>query len=184
MTEEQQAAQADRSQESQESQESQHARPARRSSDRWRHPVESILDLPRPSRTTVHRRLVQALLVGYLLACVISGSLVVTAAVSDWRINHDHGTSTAEVLSAGSKTLVRFPDDEGRYHSPATGLKYPGGLSVGDRVKVEYQRSDPDNVKVEGRNWTLAFLPAISTWAVCSVIAAVLAGVVRRWFRR
>lgn len=152
--------------------------------NRWRHPVASMLDLPRPSRTTVHRRLVQGLLAVYLLACIICGSLVVTAAIGDWHISHDRGTSTAEVLSTGSKTLVRFPDDQGRYHSPGTGLKYPGGLSVGDRVKVEYQRDDPDNVKVAGRTWTLAFLPAVSSWAVCTVIAALLAGTVRWWFRR
>ena len=51
-------------------------------------------------------------------------------------------------------------------------------------MKVEYQRDDPDNVKVAGRAWTLAFLPAISSWAVCSVIAALFAGAVRWWFRR
>lgn len=158
------------------------ARRARR--DRWRHPIASMLDLPRPSRATVHRRLVQGLLATYLLACVVCGSLVVTAAISDWRIGHDRGTATAEVLSTGSRTLVRFPDDQGRYHSPGTGLKYPGGLDTGDRVKVEYQRDDPENVKVAGRTWTLAFLPAISSWVVCSVVAAVLAGAVRVWFRR
>ncbi|MDN6242110.1 DUF3592 domain-containing protein [Corynebacterium variabile] len=152
--------------------------------NRWRHPVANMLDLPRPPRATVRRRLVQVLLAVYLLACVVCGSLVVTAAISDWRISHDRGSATAEVLSTGSKTLVRFPDDQGRYHSPGTGLKYPGGLEVGDRVKVEYQRDDPDNVKVAGRAWTLAFLPAISSWAVCSVIAALLAGAVRWWFRR
>lgn len=150
----------------------------------WRHPVSSMLDLPRPPRATVHRRVVQALLAVYLLACVICGSLVVTAAISDWRISQDRGTATAEVLSTGAKTLVRFPDDEGRYHSPGAGLKYPGGLEVGDRVRVEYQRDDPDNVKVAGRSWTLSFLPAVSSWVVCSLIAAALARVVRWWFRR
>ncbi|AGP31637.1 hypothetical protein A606_09990 [Corynebacterium terpenotabidum Y-11] len=126
----------------------------------------------------------QVILAAYLLACVVSASLVVTAAIGDWQISRDRATATAEVLSTGSKTLVRFPDDDGRYHSPTSGLKYPGGLTVGDRVQVEYERGDPENVKVSGRAWTLAFLPAISTWAVSTVVAVVLAGAVRWWFRR
>jgi len=139
----------------------------------WRHPVSALLDLPRPSRSIVHRRLVQALLAVYLLACVVCGSLVVNAGLSDWRIARDTGTATAE---------IRFPDDDGRYHSPGAGLKYPGGLSTGDRVKVEYQKDDPDNVKVAGRAWTLAFLPAISSWIVCTAVAGALA-LLLRWQR-
>lgn len=158
--------------------------PESRRGDWWRHPVESVLDLPRPSRATVHRRVVQVLLAAYLLSCVVCGSLVVTAAVDDLAISRDRGTATAEVLSTGAKTLVRFPDDEGRYHSPGTGLKYPGGLTVGDRVKVEYRRSDPDDVKVAGRTWTLAFLPAVSSWVVCTAVAAAAGVGVRWWFRR
>lgn len=156
--------------------------PVRRSV--WRQPVSALLDLPRPSRGTVYRRLVQLLLAAYLLSCVVCASLVVNSGLSDWSINRDRGTATAEVLSTGSKILVRFPDDEGRYHSPGTGLQYPGGLSVGDRVKVEYEKSNPDNVRVAGRTWTLAFLPAVSSWLVCTVVAGLAAAVLRRWFRR
>lgn len=143
-----------------------------------------LLDLPYPSRKTLHRRVDQALLAAYVLACVVCGALVGNAGVNDWQIAQDRGTATAEVLATGSKTLVRFPDDEGRYHSPSTGLKYPGGLSVGQRVQVEYQRDDPDNVKVAGRGWTLSFLPALSTWLISTVVAGVLFGLVRWWFRR
>lgn len=150
----------------------------------WRHPLSSVLDLPHPARPVVRRRVTQAVLAVYLLACVVCASLVVSAGINDWRIAGDRGTATAEVLSTGKKTLVRFPDDDGRYHSPGTGLKYPGGLEQGDRVTVEYQRSDPDNVKVAGRSWTLSFLPAVSTWLVSSIVAAVLLAVVRWWFRR
>lgn len=160
------------------------AAPASRRGDWWRHPVESLLDLPRPARATVRRRAVQAVLAGYLLACVVCVSLVVTAVIDDTRISHDRGTATAEVLSTGPKTLVRFPDDDGRYHSPSTGLKYPTGLTAGDRVKVEYQRDDPDNVKVAGRAWTLSLLPAVSSWVVCTVIAVAAGAVVHRRFRR
>lgn len=151
---------------------------------RWRNPPAVLLDMPRPTGETVRRRLVQILVTVYLIACVICVSLVVTAAVDDWRISSDRGTATAEVVSTGKKTLVRFPDAEGNYHSPGTGLKYPGGLEAGDRVKVEYRRDDPDNVKVAGRGWTLSLLPAASTWLGCTVVAGALLAGVGRSFRR
>ena len=39
---------------------------------------------------------------------------------------------------------------------------------------VNYSKADPDLVKVEGRGWTLAIIPALSVGAVANVIAGLL----------
>ncbi|MGO1949700.1 MAG: DUF3592 domain-containing protein [Mycobacteriaceae bacterium] len=145
---------------------------------------------PQRGRTraeSAHRHVIQLVLGLFVLATVVCGMLVVNAALGDSAINRDRGAAVAEVVNEGgdrSTVLVRYRDDAGEYHSPVRGLKYPTGLERGDRVQVEYQRSDTDNVKVAGRSWTLSILPALSTWAVCGVVTVVLLVLIRwRWNR-
>ncbi|MEY8566197.1 DUF3592 domain-containing protein [Corynebacterium sp.] len=146
--------------------------------------VPSFIRSFRPSRTLVHRRLVQLVLALFLLATAVCGMVVVNAAVNDVKISRDRGVAVADVLSEGATTLVRFRDDTGVYHQPDRGLKYPTGLSRGDRVYVDYQRSDPENVKVQGRAWTLSLIPAVSVWVVATAVTGLLFGAVRLWWRR
>lgn len=114
------------------------------------------------------RQLVMALTIFGVLACV---GMIVTAAVDDYKISHDRATATADVLDVGTlRTTVRFHDSQGNYHQPDKGLKYPSGLIKGQKVRVEYQQSNPKNVKVAGRGWTLAFLPALSSLALVLLI--------------
>lgn len=138
----------------------------------------------RPTRAGVHRRLVQAVLALLLLATAVSGMMVANAAIGDARIAGDRGTAVADVLSDGSTTLIRYRDETGAYHQPDRGLKYPTGLSRGDQVYVDYQRSDHDNVKVQGRGWTLSVIPALSVWVISIVVAGLLFGAVQLWWRR
>ena len=51
-------------------------------------------------------------------------------------------------------------------------------------MRVEYQVSDPENVKVQGRGWTLAFLPALSSMAVGLGVCAMLMLLIRRWQKK
>lgn len=126
---------------------------------------------PMPWRDRLLRRarqFVMVLTIFGILACV---GMIVTAAIDDYKISHDRATATAEVLDVGKlRTTVRFHDSEGNYHQPDKGLKYPTGLVKGQKVRVEYQQSNPKNVKVAGRGWTLAFLPALSSLAVVLLV--------------
>ncbi|AEI10273.1 putative secreted protein [Corynebacterium resistens DSM 45100] len=128
-----------------------------------RSPVPELL----PWRQRMVRRAQQfviALTVFGALACV---GMIVTAAIDDYQISRDQATATADVLDVGKlRTTVRFHDNQGNYHQPDKGLKYPSGLVEGQKVRVEYQQSNPKNVKVAGRGWTLSFRPALSSLAV------------------
>lgn len=118
------------------------------------------------------RRLLQ--LVMALYACAVLGSVAMVAgpALNDARIMRDPGRGMATVTGVNwLRTSAEYQDEQGRYHSPRYGLLYPTGLGEGQRVWVTYSTSDPDLVKVEGRGWTLAVLPALSVWAVSTLVA-------------
>lgn len=118
------------------------------------------------------RQLVLLLWAAVLLGAV---ALVVGPFLNDRAINEDPGRALATVTGVSRvRTTVDFRDDEGIYHSPSTGLLYPTGLGEGQRVWVTYAKGDPDLVKVEGREWTLSIIPALSVALVATVVAAVL----------
>ncbi|WP_205618337.1 DUF3592 domain-containing protein [Corynebacterium sputi] len=112
----------------------------------------------------------------FILGCLfISCSALVWGAwLDDRSIQADGpGNAVANVRQVeGLRTTIDFVDKGGEYRSPANGVLYPVGLEQGQRVRVEYDRSNPDLVRVEGRRWTLALIPAVSVLAVGMLIAA------------
>lgn len=130
------------------------------------------------------RRISQLIAALALFGVLISAGMVASAAVDDYRISRDRARAVAEVVSVSpTRTTVRFRDAVGNYYQPDVGLKYSVGLNAGQNVRVEFQASDPDNVKVEGRTWLLAWRPALSTLAVV-VVLAVVASLAVEWRRR
>lgn len=120
----------------------------------------------------VRRRLLQLILALYVCAMLGAAAMVVGPALNDARIMRDPGRGLATVTGVSwLRTAVEYQDEQGRYHSPPDGLLYPTGLGEGQRVWVTYAKTDPDLVKVEGRGWTLALLPAASVAAVSTLVA-------------
>ncbi|WP_156229329.1 DUF3592 domain-containing protein [Corynebacterium comes] len=111
----------------------------------------------------------------YAVAMLGSVAMVVGPALNDRSINAEPGRALATVTGTDwLRTTVEYRDEDGIYHSPPTGLLYPTGLGEGQRVWVAYAKSDPDLVKVEGRQWTLAIIPALSVAFLATVLAALL----------
>lgn len=122
---------------------------------------------------TARRRLHQLIIVLYLCAMLGSVAMVAGPAYNDYTISRDPGRGIATVTGVGmTHTSVEYQDEEGRFHSPQRGLLYPSGLGEGQQVWVTYVKSNPDIVKVEGRGWGLAVIPALSVGVVSTVIAA------------
>ncbi|MGP6174837.1 DUF3592 domain-containing protein [Corynebacterium sp. A21] len=97
------------------------------------------------------------------------------AFLNDRSIESDPGRALAVVTGVGAlRTTVDFQDEEGIYHAPSTGLLYPTGLGEGQRVWVNYAKSDPDLVKVEHREWTLSIIPALSVGFWVLVVTGIL----------
>lgn len=119
------------------------------------------------------RRLRQLILLLYAAAIVGSAGMVIGPAMNDATIASDPGRGMATVTGVSpTRTAVDYQDEEGRYHSPPQGLLYPTGLGEGQRVWVTYAKSNPELVKVEGRGWTLAVIPALSVAGVATLLAA------------
>jgi cytochrome c-type biogenesis protein CcmE len=119
-----------------------------------------------------------------IVAAAISALAVILflgALRNDLTIRSDTGTAVAEVLSAGSlRSAVSFVTPDGVTHNPELGVLYPTGLTAGQRIAVEYARSDPDLVRVTGRDARVALIPTGSVIVVTWLIATP----VLIWLRR
>ncbi|QUQ70531.1 hypothetical protein JJ691_83100 [Kutzneria sp. CA-103260] len=117
------------------------------------------------------------------LIAVVTAAVLITAMsllliAGAWRddraIESNLGHTDADVLYAGfDRTVVRFTTPDGGSHSPPLGVLYPQDLQAGQRVQVEYDTTDPDDlVRVAGRDYRLTFLPfgmlVGITWAVAA----------------
>ncbi|CAM2837172.1 DUF3592 domain-containing protein [Prescottella defluvii] len=112
---------------------------------------------------------------------VLAVLLVLAAWRNDRTIESDMGTATAEVLSAGSlRSAVSFVTPDGVTHNPRLGVLYPTKLTAGQRIDVEYARSDPDLVRVAGRDARVAIVPAGSVIVVTWIVALPALLVLRR----
>lgn len=127
----------------------------------------------RPER--IKRRIHQLLIL--IFACAILGCLGMVGgpAINDYKIESNPGRALARVVDVSdTRAIVGFQDDQGRYQLPPEGILYPTDLGEGQRVWVNYARDNANLVKVEGRQWTLAIIPALSVAAVATFLFALL----------
>lgn len=87
--------------------------------------------------------------------------LVAGAWRDDLAITHNMGVAQAEVLSAGPRrSTIEFVTPERVTYRPELGVLYPSHLATGMRIYVEYNKNDPNLVRVQHRNAGLAIIPA------------------------
>ena len=100
--------------------------------------------------------------------------LVAGAWRNDLAIQRNMGVAQAEVLSAGPRrSTIEFVTPERVTYRPELGVLYPSELATGMRIYVEYNKNDPNLVRVQHRNAGLAIIPAGSIAVVCWLAAAV-----------
>ncbi|AVP69855.1 MULTISPECIES: DUF3592 domain-containing protein [Prescottella] len=132
------------------------------------------------SPRVAHRAAVSVVVVAAGIS-VLAVLLVLAAWRNDRTIESDMGTATAEVLSAGSlRSAVSFVTPDGVTHNPKLGVLYPTNLTAGQRIDVEYARSEPDLVRVAGRDASVAIVPAGSVIVVTWFVALPALLVLRR----
>ncbi|UZJ25269.1 DUF3592 domain-containing protein [Rhodococcus antarcticus] len=121
------------------------------------------------TRSRLHR----AVLVVAAGLTVLAVLLVVAAFSDDRAITGHRGTAVADVLSVSPRSAaISFTTPDGVTHAPQLGVLYPTGLTAGQRIDVEYSTVNPNLVRVAGRGWTLALLPAGSVVVVTWLVAA------------
>ena len=112
--------------------------------------------------------------------------LVVGAWRNDRQIERNMGVAAAEVLDAGPRrSTIEFVTPDRVTYRPELGVLYPSELDTGMRIYVEYDKNNPDLVRVQHRNASLAIIPAGSIAVVGWLIAgAALLGAGRGCERR
>lgn len=107
--------------------------------------------------------------------------LVAGAWRNDRQIERHLGVAEAEVLSAGPRrSTIEFVTPDRVTYRPELGVLYPSELATGMRIYVEYDRNNPNLVRVQNRNAALAIVPAGSIAAAGWLVGgAILAGLVR-----
>ncbi len=124
-----------------------------------------------------------------LIAATAISALAVLLVLAAWRddmlIASDKGVASAEVLSAGRlRSAVTFVTPDGVTRNPRLGVLYPTKLTAGERINVEYSLSDPELVRVAGRDARVAIVPALSVIVVVWLIALPTVWLLRRLRRR
>ncbi|BBZ45929.1 DUF3592 domain-containing protein [Mycobacterium parmense] len=114
--------------------------------------------------------------------------LVAGAWRDDLAIQHNMGVAQAEVLSAGPmRSTIEFVTPDRVTYRPELGVLYPSQLSTGMRIYVEYNKNDPNLVRVQHRNAGLAIIPAGSIavvgWLAATAALIVLAAL-DKWLDR
>jgi hypothetical protein len=134
-------------------------------------------DLPDTRSRIVVRWVRIAVLIVTLLVTLQSLLLVAGAWRNDLAINRNMGVAQAEVLSAGSRrSTIEFVTPERVTYRPELGVLYPSELSEGMRIYVEYNKKDPNLVRVQHRNAGLAIIPAGSIAVVAWLTGAIALG--------
>ncbi|WP_407662729.1 DUF3592 domain-containing protein [Mycobacterium tilburgii] len=147
-------------------------------------------DVPPTSRVRTALRFTRiAVLIIAGLVTLQSVLLVAGAWRNDLAIQHNMGVAQAEVLSAGPRrSTIEFVTPERVTYRPELGVLYPSELATGMRIYVEYNKNDPNLVRVQHRNAALAIIPAgsiaVVSWLVAVVLLVALALVDRRLDRR
>jgi hypothetical protein len=99
--------------------------------------------------------------------------LVAGAVRNDVAIQHDMGVAEAEVLDAGPRrSTIEFVTPDRVTYRPELGVLYPSQLATGMRIYVEYDKLNPNLVRVQHRTAKLAIIPAGSIAVVGWLIAA------------
>jgi hypothetical protein len=111
--------------------------------------------------------------------------LVAGAWRNDRQIERHMEVAAAEVLDAGPRrSTIEFVTPDRVTYRPELGVLYPSELDTGMRIYVEYDRNDPDVVRVQHRNAALALIPAGSIavlgWLIAGTLLAGLALLGRR----
>jgi hypothetical protein len=145
-----------------------------------------------PSETRSQRIIRRVRFGVVIVACLVtlqSILLVLGAWRDDHQIEANMGVAAAEVLDAGPRrSTIEFVTPNRVTYRPELGVLYPSELDTGMRIYVEYDKSNPDLVRVQDRNASLSIIPAASiavlAWLAAAGILGLLVFVQRRLDRQ
>jgi hypothetical protein len=139
----------------------------------WRSAVPRLSSVPDETQSQrIFRRIRIGIVIAACLVTLQSALLVLGAWRNDRQIERHMGVAEANVLSAGPRrSTIEFVTPDRVTYRPELGVLYPSELDTGMRIYVEYDKNNPDLVRVQDRNASLAIIPAGSIAVVGWLIA-------------
>lgn len=144
--------------------------------------LDELAGLLLPVVMPLVRRLPALILVLAGLISLMGILTLVAAHRDDARIDEHRAVAVAQVLPGSDfhRTLVSFSTANGELVFPERGVFYPRGLRPGQNVRVEYDATDPELVRVAGRDasvgtWPIVLLIMV-TWAIALPVGFTLRG--------
>jgi hypothetical protein len=140
---------------------------------------------------TRSRRILRWIRIGILVVVVLVTMQSVLLVAGAWRddlaIQRNMAVAPAEVLSAGPRrSTIEFVTPDRVTYRPELGVLYPSELAAGMRIYVEYDKHNPNLVRVQNRNAGLAIIPAgsiaVAGWLVGAALLLGIA-VLENWLR-
>jgi uncharacterized protein DUF3592 len=128
----------------------------------WRWLIPRLSRDPGETRSQrVFRRIRIGIVIAACMVTLQSVLLVFGAWRNDRQIERHMGVAEANVLSAGPRrSTIEFVTPDRVTYRPELGVLYPSELDTGMRIYVEYDKNNPDLVRVQDRNASLAIIPA------------------------
>lgn len=145
----------------------------------WRSLIPHLSGEPNETRS---QRVIRRTRIGVVIVAGVVTLQSVLLILGAWRDDHqierNMGVAAAEVLDAGPRrSTIEFVTPDRVTYRPELGVLYPSELDTGMRIYVEYDKTNPDVVRVQHRNASLAIIPAGSIALVAGLVAgAALAG--------
>jgi hypothetical protein len=144
----------------------------------WQSLIPHLYGDPRETRP---QRIIRRVRIGVVIVAGLvtlqSMLLVLGAWRNDHQIESNMGVAAAEVLDAGPRrSTIEFVTPDRITYRPELGVLYPSELDTGMRIYVEYDRANPDLVRVQDRNASLAIIPAASIAVLGWLTAATILG--------
>jgi len=155
----------------------------------WRWLIPRLSRDPGETRSQrVFRRIRIGIVIAACLVTLQSVLLVFGAWRNDRQIERHMGVAEANVLSAGPRrSTIEFVTPDRVTYRPELGVLYPSELDTGMRIYVEYDKNNPDLVRVQDRNASLAIIPAGSIafagWLIAGAALLAVAWIERRTSR-
>jgi hypothetical protein len=139
----------------------------------WRIMIPRLSREPNETQSQrVFRRIRIGIIIAACLVTLQSVLLVAGAWRDDRQIERHMGVAEANVLSAGPRrSTIEFVTPDRVTYRPELGVLYPSELDTGMRIYVEYDKNNPDLVRVQHRNASLAIIPAGSIAVVGWLVA-------------
>jgi hypothetical protein len=139
----------------------------------WRVMIPRLSREPNETRSQrFYRRIRIGIIIAACLVTLQSVLLVAGAWRNDRQIERHMGVAEASVLSAGPRrSTIEFVTPDRVTYRPELGVLYPSELDPGMRIYVEYDKNNPNLVRVQHRNASLAIIPAGSIAVVGWLVA-------------